>query len=190
MTEYNGTSFFKIYCRFLDKITDEMYMELTLEDTLRNIESIFLDSLSEFDFPNFKINSFDRTKITNDAKDSEGNPIVTGAFEDELTNEEEDLLAEIMLNQWFKRQLATTRLLQMRYSTSDFKQTSQAAHLQRLSTLIKDHNKEIYRKQRMYHRRKLGEDGIYYADYDSLAGVGPRKYRRIFTQLGEVAQHD
>lgn len=186
MVEYNGTSFFKIYCRFLDKITDEMYMELSLEDTLKNIESIFQDSLAEFDFPKFRINSYDKDKVTSDAIDEEGNSIVTGAFEDTLTNEEEDLIAEIMLNQWYKRQLATTRLLQMRYSTSDFKQTSQAAHLQRLSALIKDHNKEIYRKQRMYHRRKIDEDGMYYADYDALAGVGPRKYKRIWTRLGEV----
>ena len=181
-----GTSFFKIYCRFLDKITDEMYMELSMEDTLEIIESIFMDAITNFNFPQFRINKFDKDAITSDAVDEEGNPIVTGAFEDTLTNEEEDIIAELMLSEWLKRQMTTTRLLQMRYSTSDFRQTSQAAHLQRLSALIKDHNKEVYRKQRMYGRHKTNEDGYVYADYDSLAGVGARKYKAIWTRLGEV----
>ena len=96
MDEYNGTSFFRIYCRFLDKIQDEMFMELTMEDTISIIESIFLDSLAEFKYPRFNINKFDPDKITADGVDEKGNPIATGAFKDTLTNEEEDILAELM----------------------------------------------------------------------------------------------
>lgn len=188
MEEYNGTSFFRIYCRFLDKIQDEMFMELTMEDTISIIESIFLDSLAEFKYPRFNINKFDPDKITSDGVDEEGNPIATGAFRDTLTNEEEDILAELMLNEWYRRQLASTRLTQMRYSTSDFKQTSQAAHMQRLDALIKEHRKVLYSKQSLYRRRQTDEDGMYYSNFDSLSGVGPRKYRKIWTSMGEVKQ--
>ena len=92
-----GTSFFEIYCRFLDKITDDMYLELSLEDTLRIIESIFMDSLPEYSYPRFRIGLYDPDIVTSDALDEEGNPVVTGAFVDTLTNEEKDIIAEIML---------------------------------------------------------------------------------------------
>lgn len=184
--EQNGTSFFKIYCRFLDKIQDEAYMELTMDDTLQIIDSILMDAIPDFRFPKFNINNFNKDAITIDGSDEDGNPIVRGAFGTTLTNEEEDIIAELMLNEWYRRQLASTRLTQMRYSTSDFKQTSQAAHMQRLDALIREHDKVIYRKQSLYGRRKIDEDGMYYADYDALAGVGPRKYKKIWTQLGEV----
>ena len=180
------TSFFSIYCKFLDKIQDEMMMELSMEDTLAIIQSILLDSLTEFDYPKFNINDYDLYEITEDAVNEDGEAVVTGAFQATLTNEEQDIIAELMLHEWYRRQLSTTRLVQMRYSTSDFKQTSQAAHMQRLDSLIKEHRKVLYRKQRMYGRRKLGEDGIYYADYKGLSGVGERDYKKIWTKFGEV----
>lgn len=184
--ETTGTSFFSIYCRFLDKITDDMYMELTLEETMAILDSIFLDSLSDFKWPKFRIDNFDKEVITGDALDEAGEPIVTGAFEDVLTNEEEDILAELMLNQWYRRQLSSTRITQMKYSTSDFKQTSQAAHLQRLDSLIKNHDKTLYSKMSLYSRRSKDKDGYIIADYSGLSGVGPRNKKKILTQLGEV----
>lgn len=183
-----NTSFFRIYCRFLDKIQDEMLMELSMEDTLSIIESIFFDAIPGFQYPKFNINKFDTEAITLDAVDENGEPVVKGAFLTKLTNEEEDIIAELMLHEWYRRQLASTRLTQMRYSTSDFKQTSQAAHMQRLDSLIKEHGKTLYKKQSLYSRRKIDEDGMYYANYDALSGVGPRKYRKIWTRLGEVKQ--
>lgn len=184
-----GTSFFKIYCRFLDKITDEMYMELTLDETMLILDSLFMDSLSEFDWPRFRIGKFNTELVTSDALGEDGTPIVTGAFEDTLTGEEEDILAEIMLNKWFRRQLSSTKLTQMRYSTSDFKQTSQAAHLQRLDSLIRSHDKTIYRKQRMYQRRITNEDGFIVPNYDGLSGVDNRNRGKILTQIGEVKRN-
>ena len=90
-----GTSFFEIYCRFLDKITDDMYLELSLEDTLKIIESIFMDSLPEYSYPRFRIGLYDPDIVTSDALDEEGNPVVTGAFVDTLTNEAYKLKEQI-----------------------------------------------------------------------------------------------
>lgn len=185
-----GTSFFEIYCRFLDKITDDMYLELSLEDTLRIIESIFMDSLPEYSYPRFRIGLYDPDIVTSDALDEEGNPVVTGAFVDTLTNEEKDIIAEIMLLNWLRRQLNTTRIIQMRYSTSDFKQTSQAAHMQRLNAVILDQQKRIKHKLNLYSKRKIDKDGYIVPNTDNLSGVGPRARDIIITQLGVVKRHD
>ncbi len=35
-----GTSFVDVYNRFLGKITDDMYMELTPEDTIKDLRTV------------------------------------------------------------------------------------------------------------------------------------------------------
>lgn len=57
-----NTSFKTIYDCFLGKITDDMYIELTPQDTLRDLQSLLIDSLPNFEFPrtplldNYEIN--------------------------------------------------------------------------------------------------------------------------------------
>jgi hypothetical protein len=46
-----NTSFKTIYDRFLGKITDDMYVELTPEDTLKDLKNLLIDSLPGFEFP-------------------------------------------------------------------------------------------------------------------------------------------
>ena len=46
-----GTQFTDIYNRFLGKITDDMYMELTPEDTIRDLRSLLIDAIPGFEFP-------------------------------------------------------------------------------------------------------------------------------------------
>ena len=46
-----GTLFSKIYNRFLGKITDDMYIELTPEDTLKDLQNLLIDSIDGFEFP-------------------------------------------------------------------------------------------------------------------------------------------
>lgn len=186
--EKQGTSFFYIYCRFLERISDDMYMELSLSETLRIIETILLDSLSEFTYPRFRIYKYDDKAITLDGVDENGQPIVQGAFADTLTNEEVDILTEIMLLNWYRRQLASTRITQMRYSTSDFKQTSQAAHMQRLDSVIGSQHKIIKRKLNNYSKRITSDDGYISSGYkDGLSGVGHAVFvKNILTQFGQV----
>ncbi len=43
-----GTQFTDIYNRFLGKITDDMYMELTPEDTMRDLRSLLIDAIPGF----------------------------------------------------------------------------------------------------------------------------------------------
>ena len=46
-----ATQFTEIYNRFLGKITDDMYMELTPEDTIRDLRVLLIDAIPEFEFP-------------------------------------------------------------------------------------------------------------------------------------------
>lgn len=54
-----GTLFSAVYNRFLEKITDDMYMELTPEDTLKDLQRLLIDALPGFEFP--RVNLFDYT---------------------------------------------------------------------------------------------------------------------------------
>ena len=45
------TYFFDVYERFLGKITDDMYLELTPQDTLRDLRQLLIDSIPGFEFP-------------------------------------------------------------------------------------------------------------------------------------------
>lgn len=46
-----GTLFSAVYNRFLDKITDDLYLELTPEDTMRDLHHLLIDALPGFEFP-------------------------------------------------------------------------------------------------------------------------------------------
>ena len=45
------TPFSDIYTNFLSKITDDMYMELTPEDTYTILSELLLSALPKFEFP-------------------------------------------------------------------------------------------------------------------------------------------
>ena len=46
-----GTQFSTIYNRFLEKITDDMYMELTPQDTLKDLQRLLINAIPGFEFP-------------------------------------------------------------------------------------------------------------------------------------------
>ena len=45
------TPFSAIYNRFLEKITDDMYIELTPQDTLKDLRNLLIDAIPGFEFP-------------------------------------------------------------------------------------------------------------------------------------------
>jgi len=45
------TQFTEIYNRFLGKITDDMYVELTPEDTIKDLRNMLIDAIPGFEFP-------------------------------------------------------------------------------------------------------------------------------------------
>lgn len=59
MAEINGTPFSVIYNRFLEKITDDMYMELTPEDTLKDLQRLLINAIPGFEFPRCELDTYE-----------------------------------------------------------------------------------------------------------------------------------
>lgn len=133
-----GTSFQEIYDRFLGKITDDMYMEWTFEDTIADLKNILMDAIPGFEFPRFPLYDF--------GEDS---------YNVDLTSEEINILALLMYNTWLQRQVASIENTRMKYSGADFKMTSQANHLDKLIKLKQEAERQSHHMQRLYKRRKM-----------------------------------
>ncbi|MBE6148202.1 MAG: hypothetical protein E7167_01625 [Firmicutes bacterium] len=59
-------------------------------------------------------------------------------FAEELTAEEMNILAILMMEAWLQRQVTSIENTRMKYSGTDFKMTSQANHLAKLQALLKE----------------------------------------------------
>ena len=164
--EKNTTPFSYIYESFLSKITDDMYMELTKEDTYKLLQDLLLSSIPKFEFPRFNV--FDYVlgeDVVDSVLDEEGyidvtNEYQVGYFNAKLALEEINILATYMVVEWLGQQLASIENVRMKFSGTDFKFTSQANHMQKLLVLKKDYEREGFHLQRLYKRRYTDDKGI------------------------------
>jgi len=46
-----GTPFTDVYDRFFSKITDDMYLELTPQDTIKDLRNLVINAIPGFEFP-------------------------------------------------------------------------------------------------------------------------------------------
>ena len=147
----SNTTFDEIYNRFLSKITDDMYMVWSIEDTQKDLYNIFIDALPGFEFPRFPLYDFNET-----------------SYNVQLSSEEINILALLMYNVWLQRQLASIENIRMKYSGSDFEMTSQANHLDKLMKLKKEAERQSIHMQRLYKRRKIQKDGSIASNWGSI----------------------
>ena len=157
-----GTKFSAVYDCFLGKITDDMYMELTPEDTQRDLQSLLLSAIPGFEFPRKNINNFIIETIeshieTENVIDCLNND--SSSFVVELTAEEINILAILMMCEWLQRQVTSIENIRMKFSGSDFKFTSQANHLSKLLNLLAECQRQSRHMQRLYKRRKIDNEG-------------------------------
>lgn len=175
-----GTQFATVYNRFLGKITDDMYIELTPQDTMRDLRNLLIEAIPNFEFPRKNLDSYILSTL-NIAKDQyEDSQFIVNEIDDlyyeiensffteELTTEEINILALIMKAQWIQRQVASIENTRMKYSGSDFKMTSQANHLSKLQSLATEALRESFHMQRLYKRRKINDNGIYQSNWSIL----------------------
>ena len=191
-----NTKFATIYDRFLGKITDDMYVELTPEDTLRDLHALLLQAIPGFEFPRKNLYDFvedvkviNRSEMTADdfllavvwdelpeGNDQEQRVIVDAShFSVGLTEEEVNILAILMMTGWVQRQVTSIENTRMKYSGSDFKMTSQANHLQKLLSLLNECNRQSIHMQRLYKRRRT-EDNKYRSNWDIFNTSGRKVY--------------
>lgn len=55
--EKSPTSFMAVYDSFFARVTDNMYMELSEEDTTEMLQDLLINAISRFEFP--RVNLFD-----------------------------------------------------------------------------------------------------------------------------------
>ena len=139
------TTFDTIYDVFFSKITDDMYMELTEAQTKNMLFQLFENALPWFEFPRFAIYDYS---------------IELEEYNIDLTKEEINIIAIYMIIEWFGQQLASIELTRMKYSGSDFKFTSQANHMHKLTNLKKEYERQGFHLQRLYKRRKADKNGV------------------------------
>ena len=188
-----GTPFSKVYDRFLGKITDDMYLELTPQDTYRDLQSLLIDAIPGFEFPR-KVLSFtlENSTITPNEimpislgsfieipysgivieEDPNGDFVVDySSFDVDLTDEEINILAILMMCGWAQRQVTSIENTRMKYSGTDFKFTSQANHLDKLLKLLSECQRQSHHMQRLYKRRKTDDKGNIVSNWSCLREV-------------------
>ena len=183
------TLFAVIYNRLLGKITDDMYMELTPEDTIKDLQNLLIDAIPGFEFPRKDLYSYTINIEEIDETDLLPDDFVLGTvwgelpepneqqvpkvivdrsyFSVELTPEEINILALLMKQGWVQRQVTSIENTRMKYSGADFKMTSQANHLSKLLSLLEESRRDSFHMQRLYKRRKL-TSGSYESNWSVL----------------------
>lgn len=190
------TQFADIYNRFLGKITDDMYVELTPEDTIKDLRNLLIDALPGFEFPRRNLQDYlisEEIKPEDQVEDGEfiigilwddnleddvlGEAplciVEKSAFAADLNSEEINILAILMMIAWVQRQVTSIENTRMKYSGADFKMTSQANHLQKLLALLGECQRQSHHMQRLYKRRKINpRDLNYQSNWDNALGHG------------------
>ena len=171
------TPFSKVYDSFLSKITDDMYMELTEQDTFNMLEELLITAIEKFEFPRVNLQDYDIAfnkedewymGMDNDYHLGPATLFIGGQFNCFLTNEEINILSTYMIVEWLGQQLASVENTRLKYSGSDFKFTSQANHMSKLLALKKDYEREGFHLQRLYKRRKADKHGIMRSTFNTI----------------------
>ena len=185
-----GTKFTAVYNRFLGKITDDMYVELTPQDTIRDLRNMIIDAIPGFEFPRCNLYDYVITQEIKNQDEVDDEDFVIGIvwddleedvlddappvviekseFKADLTSEEINILAILMMCSWLQRQVTSIENTRMKYSGSDFKMTSQANHLSKLLSLLSECQRQSLHMQRLYKRRKLDDNGNYKSNWSIL----------------------
>ncbi len=190
------TRFTDVYNRFLGKITDDMYLELTPQDTIKDLRNMIIEAIPGFEFP--RCNLYDYTidqeiKPEDEVQEDEmiigllwddtiedddlgKAPLVVvekSTFAGDLNSEEINILAILMMINWVQRQVTSIENTRMKYSGADFKMTSQANHLQKLLSLLSECHRQSHHMQRLYKRRRINHDDKRYAsNWSNAVGHG------------------
>lgn len=146
-----------IYDDFFSRITDDMYMELTPEQTQGMLLKLLNQAIPWFEFPRQPLEIIE---VEIPPVDPEDPPTYETVIEGDLTREEIGIIGTYMVVAWLGQQLADIDVTRQKYTGADFKLTSQASHMQKLGKLKKDYEDQGFHLQRLYSRRKKDDEGV------------------------------
>lgn len=133
-----------IYARFMPKITDYTYLNLTPQEIEDNLETFMKSSIIKFRYC---------SKLTN--RDE-----LLKQFNDELTEEEQEILAVLMCVEFLTPKLLTDDLLKQTLNSKDYKLYSQANHVKEIRSLRDTFQKEANNLMILYTFNKSKMDGF------------------------------
>lgn len=163
-------------------------MELTPEDTIKDLQNLLIDAIPGFEFPRKDLYSYEIVLDIINEEDLLQDDFMVGTqwgeiredgtqvpkvvvdrshFSSELTSEEVNILALLMKQGWVQRQVTSIENTRMKFSSQDFKMTSQANHLAKLLNLLDETRRDSFHMQRLYKRRKL-DNGVYKSNWSIL----------------------
>ena len=168
-----------------------MYLELTPEDTIRDLQNLLVDAIPGFEFPRINLNDYDisvseiyENEVTkedfiigvvweefSDINEVPKVLVDNSSFKAELSLEEINILAILMKQSWVQRQVTSIENTRTQYSGQDFKMTSQANHLSKLMALLTESRRDSFHMQRLYKRRKLADNGEYRSNWSVLREI-------------------
>ena len=157
-----------------------MYLELTPEDTIKDLQNLLIDSIPGFEFPRNKLYDYNISVVEILEDEVVKEDFIIGvvwddslmeldqvpkvlvdrsSFNIKLSQEEINILAILMKQAWVQRQVTSIENVRMKYSGADFKMTSQANHLSKLLSLLEESRRDSFHMQRLYKRRKMTDQG-------------------------------
>ena len=155
-----------------------MYIELTPEDTIKDLQNLLIEAIPEFEFPRKNLYDYKIDIVTINSEELVDDDFILGTvwgemdldetpnvivdrsyFNMELTPEEINILAILMKQGWVQRQVTSIENTRMKYTGQDFKGSSQANHLSKLMTLLEKSMQDSHHMQRLYKRRKPTNQG-------------------------------
>ena len=184
------TPFASVYNRFLEKVTDDMYIEFTVQDTIKDLQNLLVDAIPGFEFPRKNLYDYEiKTEIIREDKVLPSDFVIgviwnelpedneiqipdviveRSSFAANLTLEEINILSIYMVVEWMGYQLASVENVRMKYTGSDFKMTSQANHMAKILSIQKDYERKGFHLQRLYKRRKVDDNGNIVSTFGSI----------------------
>lgn len=139
-----ATSYSKIYSRFMPKITKFLYLELEENELQDQLYTYLEPSIVKFRYCKKNLSNRDNQLFQ---------------FNEQLTDEEQEILATLMCVEFLTPQLLTDDLLKMKMSSRDYKVSSQGNQLKEIRILRDTFNNEA--KELMvlytYTKNKLDE---------------------------------
>ena len=194
-----GTLFASVYNRFLGKITEDMYMELTPQDTVRDLQNLLISAIPGFEFPRKILDYTILTRpLTEDSVNVYGFVVESldgekfedaSSFNVELSSEEINILAILMMEAWLQRQVTSIENIRMKYSGTDFKMTSQANHLSKLLSLQTEIRRQSLHMQRLYKRRRVDNEGNIKSNWSVLRENSTIDGYNPIEEEGPVSKH-
>lgn len=138
---------------FFTQITDDMYLEITEEETNRDLKGLLMASILLFEFPEHVLTY---KTIVNELLEE------IDVFDNDLTLEEINILAQGMVTIWLQRQINSIEKMRQITSGADFKISSQAAHLRQLQNQYTAAMERHWHLQALASRRRVSRDGKRY----------------------------